>query len=86
MPTGYTGGMAKVMVSVPDELLARIDTEARRRMTTRSGLLALAATHELERGDSRAYDDAIQRSRSRFLGAVPFEAADLVRAERNGRR
>jgi len=34
--------MAKVMISIPDELLARVDAEAKRRMTTRSGLLALA--------------------------------------------
>ncbi|MDP9397392.1 MAG: ribbon-helix-helix domain-containing protein [Actinomycetota bacterium] len=40
--------MAKVMVSLPDELLARIDAEARRRETTRSALLADAARRELE--------------------------------------
>lgn len=31
--------MAKVMVSLPDDLLASIDAEAARRGTTRSGLL-----------------------------------------------
>ncbi len=31
--------MAKVMVSLPDDLLASLDAEAARRNTTRSGLL-----------------------------------------------
>lgn len=31
--------MAKVMVSLPDDLLGSLDTEAARRHTTRSGLL-----------------------------------------------
>ncbi|TME38408.1 MAG: ribbon-helix-helix protein, CopG family [Chloroflexi bacterium] len=54
--------MAKVMISIPDELLARVDAEARRRMTTRSGLLALAISRELERRDAEAVDQAIARS------------------------
>jgi hypothetical protein len=39
--------MAKVMVSFPDELLARVDAEAQRRGTTRSGLLQVAARREV---------------------------------------
>ncbi|MCB0871514.1 MAG: ribbon-helix-helix protein, CopG family [Solirubrobacterales bacterium] len=39
--------MAKVMVSIPDELLAEIDSEARRQGTTRSGLLQQAAMTEI---------------------------------------
>jgi len=35
--------MATVMVSLPDDLLARIDAAARQRSTTRSALLAAAA-------------------------------------------
>jgi len=37
--TGYTRMMAKVMVSLPDDLLGSLDAEAARRSTTRSGLL-----------------------------------------------
>jgi len=77
--------MAKVMISIPDELLARVDAEARRRMTTRSGLLALAISRELERRDAETVDQAIARSAHRFRKAGPFEAADLVRAERDSR-
>jgi len=36
---GILGLMAKVMVSLPDELLGSLDAEAARRNTTRSGLL-----------------------------------------------
>lgn len=39
--------MAKVMISLPDELLGQLDEEARRRGTTRSGLLQDAARREL---------------------------------------
>src|SRR5438094_8547709 len=39
--------MAKVMVSIPDELLARLDGYARARGTTRSGLLRELAEREL---------------------------------------
>ncbi|MGH9104447.1 MAG: ribbon-helix-helix protein, CopG family [Acidimicrobiales bacterium] len=47
--------MAKVMVSFPDELLRAVDAEARRRGTTRSGLLReLADTALREKGATRA--------------------------------
>lgn len=39
--------MAKVMISMPDRLLAALDAEAERRRTTRSGLLQDAARREL---------------------------------------
>ena len=78
--------MAKVMVSVPDELLAQIDAEAARRATSRSALLAVAARNELRRPDSAAVRDAIARSEERFLRAGRFEAADLVRVGRDARR
>ncbi|HEX6513678.1 MAG TPA: ribbon-helix-helix domain-containing protein [Chloroflexota bacterium] len=41
--------MAKLMVSLPDELLARIDAEVEKRKTTRSALVAEAARQELAR-------------------------------------
>jgi len=39
--------MAKVMISIPDELLGRLDEHARRTGTTRSGLLQSLAEREL---------------------------------------
>lgn len=45
--------MAKVMVSLPDDLLRRVDAEAVRRGTTRSGLLRELAEEEFKRRDER---------------------------------
>lgn len=77
--------MARVMVSLPDDVLKRIDAEARRRSTSRSALLTLAARRELDRRDPTAVKAAIARSRERFRTAGAFESADLVRAERDAR-
>lgn len=47
--------MAKVMVSLPDDLLDAVDAEAARRGTTRSGLLRRFADEALRRrGAARA--------------------------------
>lgn len=51
--TGYTGAMAKVMVSLPDDLLRAVDVEAQQRGTTRSGLLRELAEESLRRRASR---------------------------------
>lgn len=75
--------MSKVMVSIPDDLLAAIDEEARARSTSRSALLADAARRELERRDPEALRAAIARSTRRFERAISFESADLVRADRD---
>ena len=37
--TGYTRGMAKVMISLPDQLLARLDAQAAQRGSTRSATI-----------------------------------------------
>lgn len=50
--TGYTRRVAKVMVSLPDDLLERIDTRARARHATRSGFLRELAERELLAGAS----------------------------------
>lgn len=79
----YTRGMSKVMVSIPDALLERLDAEARRRSLTRSALLAVAVRRELERPDPDAVAAAIARSEARFQRAPAFDAARLVRADRD---
>lgn len=78
--------MSKVMVSLPQELLAELDDEAKRRSTTRSALLATAARRELDRRDGEQVAAAIARSEQRFASAGAFEAADLVRHERDSQR
>jgi metal-responsive CopG/Arc/MetJ family transcriptional regulator len=77
--------MAKVMISLPDDVLARIDAEARRRGATRSGLLREFAMQVLGRPDPAVLDAAVTRSRSRFASASPFDAAAVIRAERDAR-
>ena len=78
--------MAKVMVSLEDDLLREIDAEVERRHTTRSAFLALAASRELARRDSATVQAAIACSEQRFRGAGSFDAADLVRDDRESRR
>jgi metal-responsive CopG/Arc/MetJ family transcriptional regulator len=78
--------MAKVMVSLPDDLVRDIDEEARRRSVSRSGLLAAAARRELARRDPAAVAEAIARSEERFHAAGGFDSAELVRQDRDSRR
>lgn len=78
--------MSKVMVSLPDDLLAEIDEEVRRRSTSRSALLAQAARRELARPRSEAVAASIERSRERFDRSPAFDSVDLVRAMRDGAR
>ncbi|HUY96912.1 MAG TPA: YlcI/YnfO family protein [Verrucomicrobiae bacterium] len=75
--------MSKVMVSLPDELLHRIDEAARQRSVSRSALIAAAARRELARRDPDAVAAAIARSEKRFQAAGGFEAAVLVRGDRD---
>jgi predicted transcriptional regulator len=69
LPTSNTDatlvGVAKVMVSLPDDLLAEVDRTARLRGTTRSGLLAEAARRELERRNPDAMRAALKRIEAR---------------------
>lgn len=75
-----------MMVSLPDDLLEQIDAEVKRRATSRSALLALAARHELARQDPAELAAAVERSERRFRSAGSFESADLVRSDRDDRR
>lgn len=77
--------MAKVMVSLPDDLLAAIDDEVRRRNGSRSALLATAARNELSRRDPEAIRAAVARSRQRFAEVGTFDGAAAVREMRDGR-
>jgi metal-responsive CopG/Arc/MetJ family transcriptional regulator len=72
--------MAKVMVSLPDDLLADLDAEAARRGLTRSGLLRDLAERSLRRrGEDRAARaSAILAGASAHGGKV----AELVKRHR----
>ena len=75
----------KIMVSIPDDLLERVDREAQRRNTTRSALLQQAALRELGWLDPVAVDAAIDRGRAALAAAGRFESADVVRRDRDER-
>lgn len=77
--------MAKVMISLPDDLLARIDQEAERRHSSRSALLQQAARREIGWPDPAMIDAAVARAREALANAGPFDSTALVRAERDAR-
>jgi metal-responsive CopG/Arc/MetJ family transcriptional regulator len=77
--------MAKVMVSLPDDLLSEIDEEATRRDISRSGFLADAARTELHRRAPETIEAAVRRSQERFSHASPFDSIQLIRQERDAR-
>jgi predicted transcriptional regulator len=64
----------------------RVDQEAKRRSLSRSALLAAAVRRELDRRDPETVAAAVARSEQRFARAGRFDAGDLVRADRDGRR
>ncbi len=73
------------MISLPDDLLERIDRAARERQTSRSAFLQEAARHELGWPDAAVIDAALDRGRTALAETGPFEAAGLIRADRDGR-
>lgn len=75
----------KVMISMTDELLERVDREASARGQTRSAFLQEAARRELGWPDPVAIDAALERGRAALAKAGSFESAALIRAEREAR-
>jgi hypothetical protein len=51
--TVYTPPVAKVMISIPDDLLARLDAQARANRETRSGFLRRLTERELNADAAR---------------------------------
>jgi hypothetical protein len=79
---GYTGCMAKVMVSLPDDLLAEVDAEARRGGTTRSAVMREFADAALRR--RRASRATAMRSLLSDTSPHGGNAAERVKATRPG--
>ncbi len=77
--------MAKVMISISDELLERVDREADTRGTTRSAFLQEAARRELGWPDPVMIDAALTRGRAALASAGQFESSELIRDERDAR-
>ncbi len=77
--------MGKVLISVPDDLLERIDREARATGTTRSGFLQEAARQQLGWPAPETMDEALARARAALASAGAFHAAELIRRDRDAR-
>ena len=77
--------MSKVLISVPEELLAEIDREALARGASRSGFLQDAARHELGRPSKVRIEAALERGRRALRDVGAFEAAEVIRTGRDAR-
>jgi metal-responsive CopG/Arc/MetJ family transcriptional regulator len=74
--------VAKVMISIPDDLLARIDAQAKRSGETRSGFLQRLAERELDRADHSEREEF-----ERLLDSIQIDlggrgAAEVIREDR----
>lgn len=81
--TVYTLPVAKVMISMPDDLLERLDAQARANRETRSGFLRRLAERELEAGEAKRrkeIEDLLDKAMvPEGLGG---NAAQLIREDR----
>jgi metal-responsive CopG/Arc/MetJ family transcriptional regulator len=82
--TVYTHPVAKVMISIPDDLLARLDAQARASQETRSGFLRRVVEKELDADESRRREEMV---RLLDLATAPMggEGARLIREDRDSR-
>ena len=74
--------MAKVMVSMPDDLLVAVDTAARAQSRARSELIREALRLYLAQGSAERRSEALDRLRAGFRGAR-LNAEEVVRSERD---
>ncbi len=82
---GIDSALAKLLISMPDHLLARVDGEAKRRKSSRSAFLQEAARIELGWTDPPAIDAAVARACAALAGTGGFESSELIRSERDAR-
>jgi hypothetical protein len=75
----------KVMISMPEDLLERIDRVARERGTSRSAFLQEVVRRELGWPDPVAFDTAVERGHRALARAGAFESTELIREERDAR-
>jgi predicted DNA-binding protein len=75
--TVYTHPVAKVMISIPDKLLERLDRRAKEVGETRSGLLQHLAERELEAAEQRRRK-ALKRLWDEVRIEVPADRPELL--------
>lgn len=87
--TVYTHPVAKVMISIPDALLERLDARAKAAGETRSGMLQRLAERELTDQEQRRRAEA-----KRLMGEIEgtftadeprFDVSQLIREDRDSR-
>lgn len=86
IPSGntiYTDPVAKVMISMPDDLLERLDAQARANRETRSGFLRRLAERELE-GARQAEREEVKSLMEKTLvpEGLGGDSARLIREDR----
>lgn len=80
--TGYTRPVAKVMISVPDALLARVDARADELGMTRSGFLQDLAEAELDAADKDRHEEFERLLDSLDVDLGGADIAQLIREDR----
>lgn len=75
--------MGKVLISIPEHLLAEIDREASARGSSRSAFIQEAARRELGRPSEPRVRAALERGREALGDLGAFEAAGEIRASRD---
>ena len=79
--TVYTHPVAKVMISMPDALLERLDAQARANRETRSGFLRRLAERELNIGESHRRAE-VERLLDLATAPMGGDAVKLIREDR----
>jgi metal-responsive CopG/Arc/MetJ family transcriptional regulator len=82
--------MTKILVSIDDRLLARIDREARQRGLTRSAYLSRLAAQELDAREGPGRAAHVRRALDRLdrlfaAQETPEDATRAIRSERDAR-
>lgn len=75
--TVYTHPVAKVMISIPDKLLERLDLRAKEVGESRSGFLQRLVEREVESGEQRRREE-INRLLDEVRIEVPADRPDLL--------
>lgn len=79
--TLYTPPVAKVMISIPDDLLNRLDAQARANRESRSGFLRRLAERELDMART-AEREELEELLDKATAPMGGEAAKLIREDR----
>lgn len=75
--TVYTHPVAKVMISIPDKLLKRLDLRAKEAGESRSGLLQRLVEREVDAGEERRREE-IKRLLDEVRIEVPADRPELL--------